>query len=87
MCFSCLRAFKRPCHTGKFKITWKIPADAIMKFDEIGLSPVLFKTNFFHKLVTHLVHFRGVIQARGSSTGLFCVGPTKVKVCKSFLFT
>ena len=25
--------------------------------------------------------------ARGSSTGLFLVGPTKVNACKSFLFT
>ena len=25
--------------------------------------------------------------ARGSNTGLFLVGPTKVKACKSFLIT
>ena len=29
----------------------------------------------------------GVVSARGSNTGLSLLGPTKIKACKSFLFT
>ena len=36
---------------------------------------------------TYVVSFRGVVPARGSSMRFSLVGPTKVKACKSLMFT
>ena len=43
----------------------------------------------FQKTLGHIIDSRlsRCSRARRSSTGLFYVGPTKVKACKSFLFT
>ena len=45
------------------------------------------KWRCFFFVSRHKVDCRGGVQLGGSSTGLFCVGPTKVKACKSFSFT
>ena len=54
-------------------------------------TPTVFRSTVFPFTVQYLRHMYSQLSrcrtAGGSSTGLFCVGPTKVKACKSLLFT